>query len=465
MNTANGSKRVDKIKSILLVAEFPFTGSQYIMSQRDATRSLSATSLGNNNNGRANSNNISIIQSFKRNRQQLEPDMDIPTITLTNDENLDTSSTETVIANYQANNNITDNVGVRTGPGTGSNHGRYLVSKLDRLHDKKERYTSHQQFLQKCLDNNIIPNGLRLDLEPTIGNHDEEFLQNWYSKLEEYSKNFMKDVLAFCAKTNDETETNITAVNTELHATIEKEQYDNVQATVIQNNSLRSNELQRKKNKKFYALKYKKETPRQHQNYSRGGEHSHQNNPGRGENMPREANNRREDTRHNTTQPQGSVFGRNYAAAVIGHNSNNEAPRRVNSRQNITQKNSFHATGNAPLHQQISLQRKRSFRRDGNNDEQQIQSDINRLQSRLDEVRRRNTPAAPERGNNIPDNPHTGHLQKNVNTTQRNGMGINQENAIKEAFTFVTSAMETLKQFETKFATLLNTHGTPPDRS
>jgi hypothetical protein len=43
-------------------------------------------------------------------------------------------------------------------------------------------------------------------------------------------------------------------------------------------------------------------------------------------------------------------------------------------------------------------------------------------------------------------------------------MGGNQE-FIQEAFTFVTGAMKTLKEFETKFATLLNTHGTPPDRS
>ena len=187
------------------------------MSQRDATRSLSATSLGNNNNDRANAN---IMQAFKRGRHLLEPELnnDIPTITLQED-NLESVSTETVIANYRAQTNAGSS-GTQASPGTGSNHGRYLVSELDRLHDKKDRYSSHQQFLQKCLDNDIIPNGLRLDLEPTIGNHDEEFLQNWYSKLEEYSKNFMRDVLAFCNKTNEETDANITTVNTELETTI-----------------------------------------------------------------------------------------------------------------------------------------------------------------------------------------------------------------------------------------------------
>ena len=63
----------------------------------------------------------------------------------------------------------------------------------------------------------------------------------------------MRDVLAFSDKTSQETE-----VNTELQEAVEKEQYDNVQATVIQNNTLRSHKLQWRK-KKFYSLRYKKE--------------------------------------------------------------------------------------------------------------------------------------------------------------------------------------------------------------
>ena len=219
------------------------------MSQGGATKSLSATTLGNSNAQAIDT--LPIMQSFKRGRHHLEPE--VPTIQINEEDTMASASTETVIHNYIPSNG-------RESP-TGSN-ARYLVSKLDRLHDKKERYSSHRQFLQKCLDNDIVPNGLRLDLEPTIGNHDEEFLQNWYSKLEEYSKNFMKDVLAFCVKTNAETDETIKTVNAELQTAVEKTQYENVQATIIQNNTLRSHELQRRKNKKFYALKFKKETPR-----------------------------------------------------------------------------------------------------------------------------------------------------------------------------------------------------------
>ena len=54
--------------------------------------------------------------------------------------------------------------------------------------------------------------------------------------------------------------------------------------------------------------------------------------------------------------------------------------------------------------------------------------------------------------------------QKNANITQNSDMGANNQ-IIKDAFNFVTNAMETLKTFETKFATILSNHGTLPDRS
>ena len=36
-----------------------------------------------------------------------------------------------------------------------------LAFKIDNLRNKTERYDSHATFLKKCLDNNIIPNGLK----------------------------------------------------------------------------------------------------------------------------------------------------------------------------------------------------------------------------------------------------------------------------------------------------------------
>ena len=52
----------------------------------------------------------------------------------------------------------------------------YLPFKLDSLRDKAGRYESNKLFLEKCITKNVIPNGLKLELEPTIGNYDEEFI-------------------------------------------------------------------------------------------------------------------------------------------------------------------------------------------------------------------------------------------------------------------------------------------------
>ena len=473
------------------------------MSQGGATRSLSATTLGNND-ARV-SEDSPIMQSFKRGRIQLEPPSttETPVIQL-NDNNFESTSTETVIGRFGASDFDSNNTY------TGSNQARYLVSKLDRLHDKKERYQSHRQFLKKCLDNDIIPNGLRLELEPSIGNHDEDFLKNWYSKLEEYSKNFMKDVLAFCEKTNEETDANITEVNTELQTAVEKEQYDNVQETVIKNNTLRSHELQRRKNKKFSALKYKKESPRQNtpqhhwtndqqrdDNRNDGQRHQHHQTPS----APQRSG---QPTKQNHQE-------RNYASSVSNgyQQRQQDEPRRTRSRQNLSRRGSFNNIEDkkAPLHQQISLQRKIYFRREDN--EQHLQSEITKLQSQLSNIRNNNHAEAsgtrgntsanrnfrnfensnraeehqaefrnnntngtvPEtRGNflisNNPNNQNETHTpnQKNEQIAQNLDMGASKE-VIQEAFTFVTTAMETLRNFETKFATLLNTHGTPSDRS
>ena len=99
-----------------------------------------------------------------------------------NDTPFKRDSTQTTITNQQATHN---------------NRNDSLATKLDRLYDKNERYKSHKEFLTKCIDGNVIPRGLRLELEPLIGNHGKESLCKWYLKLEEFSKSFMKNIIDF----------------------------------------------------------------------------------------------------------------------------------------------------------------------------------------------------------------------------------------------------------------------------
>ena len=50
-----------------------------------------------------------------------------------------------------------------------SNH---LAIKLNRLKDKQVRFESHKEFLSRCITDGLVPKGLELMLQPTIGNHD-----------------------------------------------------------------------------------------------------------------------------------------------------------------------------------------------------------------------------------------------------------------------------------------------------
>ena len=41
---------------------------------------------------------------------------------------------------------------------------------FNRLKEKHARYESHKEFLTRCVSENLVPKGLKLELEPTLGN-------------------------------------------------------------------------------------------------------------------------------------------------------------------------------------------------------------------------------------------------------------------------------------------------------
>ena len=51
------------------------------------------------------------------------------------------------------------------------------------------------EFLTRCIENKLTPKGLELSLEPTIGNYDQEFIDNLYSNLKEFYFTLMKDIV------------------------------------------------------------------------------------------------------------------------------------------------------------------------------------------------------------------------------------------------------------------------------
>ena len=87
-------------------------------------------------------------------------------------------------------------------------------------------------FLEECITGNVIPNGLKLDLQPTIRNHDGKFLTCWYSKLQTFSKEFMEDIANFCKTTISKLANEIIETENELKQFLEKETYKQNKETI-----------------------------------------------------------------------------------------------------------------------------------------------------------------------------------------------------------------------------------------
>ena len=119
------------------------------MTDRTAIKSRSATAMTDTTIGRA----------FKRTFLQAEHN-DNPTLHVIPPDN---ASTETIVNENATLINVDET------------QARYFATKLDRNSDKEARFKSHKDFLTRCLKENVIPFGLGLQLEPSIGNHDDEF--------------------------------------------------------------------------------------------------------------------------------------------------------------------------------------------------------------------------------------------------------------------------------------------------
>lgn len=48
------------------------------------------------------------------------------------------------------------------------------------------------EFITRCISNNVIPKSYKVFVEPIIGNHDETFLKGYYELMDNCSKQLMK---------------------------------------------------------------------------------------------------------------------------------------------------------------------------------------------------------------------------------------------------------------------------------
>ena len=94
-------------------------------------------------------------------------------------------------------------------------------------------------------------------LEPTIGNQDQNFLDNWNSKLKQFLLSLMKDIVQFCDKATDATTTEISTTETSRKNNTNQEQFKANQSEIKNSEAGARKILQQPKFKKSNTLKYK----------------------------------------------------------------------------------------------------------------------------------------------------------------------------------------------------------------
>ena len=72
----------------------------------------------------------------------------------------------------------------------------------------------------------MVPYDLRLELEHTIGDYNQEFVDIWNAKSKSFSFALMKDISSYCDKTIVQTKQNIRETETNLKNLRAKEEYD-----------------------------------------------------------------------------------------------------------------------------------------------------------------------------------------------------------------------------------------------
>ena len=136
-----------------------------------------------------------------------------------------------------------------------------LAFRPDRITNKKIRFLSHKEFLEKCFHCKLTPNGLKTNFEPAIGNQNEEFVNQWYIIQDDCAKQLMKMTITFCETTIKETEHEIKEIDGKLQSNLPSTENSNIKGQVSKNQEVTIQQLRRKKTRKYRQLKYGEQIP------------------------------------------------------------------------------------------------------------------------------------------------------------------------------------------------------------
>ena len=237
-----------------------------------------------------------------------------------------------------------------------------LAFRIDNLRNKTERYESHTAFLKKCLENNIIPNGLKCYVEPSIGNKDDTFLNEWHTILDETSIKLMNLTIAFSEKTSKSTTEQTTKLSGELKEMVSETAYKDITTSLNKNEEARTKDLVQRKNRKFYRLKYgekeREQPPQPHTNNREKEIWNNRGQRGQGNTRNNEPERERVHSRWNSERRDDGNHNPRY---VNNNHNNSSGSDRGQDEDRIL--NVIHQRNqrDAPIHEQI-LRRKPSRR-------------------------------------------------------------------------------------------------------
>ena len=132
-----------------------------------------------------------------------------------------------------------------------------LAIKPNHLRAKSAQYNSYKDFLSRCIQEKLVPKSLELNLEPTIGNYDQEFIDNWYSNLKDFSFILVKQIVTYSKKTKKKTQTRISEIKATLKQQLKKDDYAEILNITEVNETVKKQILHQRKFKKFNTLNYK----------------------------------------------------------------------------------------------------------------------------------------------------------------------------------------------------------------
>ena len=98
--------------------------------------------------------------------------------------------------------NVNSNLSTAASPKNHNTGG--LAVKLNLFKKESATYNSHRFFV-RVSTGRLIPKGIETKPEPTIGNFDQDFVDDWYTNLKQISIVLEKQIAAYCDKTEEKT--------------------------------------------------------------------------------------------------------------------------------------------------------------------------------------------------------------------------------------------------------------------